>query len=62
MPRAPDAAENDGWVLFTAYDPDAHRSRLIVLDAQDVGGEPVAVAHLRHHVPMTFHGSFAGPR
>lgn len=60
VPRTADAAEDDGWVLFTAYDPDRHRTRLVVLDARDVGGEPVAVAHLRHHVPMTFHGSFAG--
>ena len=35
-----------------------HRSRLVVLDARDVESEPVAVAHLRHHVPLGFHGTF----
>lgn len=59
VPRDSDAAENDGWVLFGAYDPAEHRSRLVILDAGDIGGEPVAVAHLRHHVPLTFHGSFS---
>ncbi|MGE0218473.1 carotenoid oxygenase family protein [Mycolicibacterium sp.] len=59
VPRHRRAAENDGWVLFGAYDPTRHRSRLVILDARDVGGEAVAVAHLRHHVPQTFHGSFS---
>ncbi|MGP4026130.1 carotenoid oxygenase family protein [Actinomadura sp. 3N407] len=58
VPRAPDAAEGDGWLMVLAYDPDAHRSRLIVLDARDMESEPLAVAHLRHHIPMGFHGSF----
>jgi all-trans-8'-apo-beta-carotenal 15,15'-oxygenase len=31
---------------------------LVVLDARDVEAEPVAVAHLRHHVPLGFHGTF----
>nr|WP_160824958.1 carotenoid oxygenase family protein [Actinomadura sp. J1-007] len=58
MPREPGAAEGDGWLLTLAYDPDEHRSRLLVLDARDVEAEPVAVARLRHHIPMGFHGSF----
>ena len=32
--------------------------RLVVLDARDVESDPVAVAHLRHHVPLGFHGTF----
>ncbi|MGK5558623.1 carotenoid oxygenase family protein [Actinomadura kijaniata] len=60
VPRAPDAAEGDGWLLTLAYDPAEHRSRLLVLDARDVEAEPLAVAHLRHHIPMGFHGSFTG--
>ncbi|WP_165966666.1 carotenoid oxygenase family protein [Actinomadura sp. 7K507] len=58
VPREPGAAEGDGWLMTLAYDPDAHRSRLIILDARDVESEPLAVAHLRHHIPMGFHGSF----
>jgi all-trans-8'-apo-beta-carotenal 15,15'-oxygenase len=59
VPRSRDADEDDGWVLFTAYDPHQHRSRLLILDAQAVDAEPVAVAWMRHHLPLTFHGSFA---
>lgn len=58
VPRSPTAVDGDGWVLFTAYDPTEHRSRMIVLDAGRIDAEPVAVAYLRHHLPLTFHGSF----
>ncbi|MGI5327974.1 carotenoid oxygenase family protein [Actinomadura nitritigenes] len=58
VPRAHEADEGDGWLLTLAYDPDEHRSRLLVLDARDVESDPLAVAHLRHHIPMGFHGSF----
>ncbi|MEW2360216.1 carotenoid oxygenase family protein [Spirillospora sp. NPDC029432] len=58
VPREPGAPEGDGWLLVVAYDPDEHRSRLLVLDARDVAAEPVAIVPLRHHIPMGFHGSF----
>ena len=58
VPRAADSAEDDGWLLSLVYSAPEHRSRLVVLDARDVEGEPVAVAHLRHHVPLGFHGTF----
>ncbi|MFI0349007.1 carotenoid oxygenase family protein [Actinomadura sp. 9N407] len=57
-PRTPAAPEGDGWLLTLAYDPDEHRSRLLVLDARDMEAEPLAVVPLRHHIPMGFHGSF----
>ena len=52
------AAEDDGWLLSLVYSAPEHRSRLVVLDARDVESDPVAVAHLRHHVPLGFHGTF----
>jgi all-trans-8'-apo-beta-carotenal 15,15'-oxygenase len=58
VPRSPDSAEDDGWLLSVVYSAPDHRSRLVVLDARDVEAEPVAVAHLRHHVPLGFHGTF----
>jgi all-trans-8'-apo-beta-carotenal 15,15'-oxygenase len=58
VPLSTKSAEDEGWVLFVAYDPDRHRSRLVVLDASGIDGPPVAVAHLRHHIPLAFHGSF----
>lgn len=56
--RAPEAAEDDGWLLSVVYDAALHRSRLVVLDARELERAPVAVAHLRHHVPLGFHGIF----
>jgi all-trans-8'-apo-beta-carotenal 15,15'-oxygenase len=58
VPRSPESAEDDGWLLSVVYSVAEHRSRLVVLDARDVEAEPVAVAHLRHHVPLGFHGTF----
>jgi all-trans-8'-apo-beta-carotenal 15,15'-oxygenase len=58
VPRTADAGEDDGWLLAVVYSTAEHRSRLVVLDARDLESEPVAVAHLRHHIPLGFHGTF----
>jgi all-trans-8'-apo-beta-carotenal 15,15'-oxygenase len=58
VPRGPESGEDDGWLLTVVYSAAEHRSRLVVLDARDVEADPVAVAHLRHHVPLGFHGTF----
>jgi all-trans-8'-apo-beta-carotenal 15,15'-oxygenase len=58
VPRSPDAAEDDGWLLSVVYSAAEHRSRLVVIDARDLESDAVAVARLRHHVPLGFHGTF----
>ena len=58
VPHSADAGEDDGWLLSLVYSAAEHRSRLVVLDARDLESEPVAAAHLRHHVPLGFHGTF----
>jgi all-trans-8'-apo-beta-carotenal 15,15'-oxygenase len=58
VPRSAEAGEDDGWLLTLVYSAQAHRSRLVVLDARDLEREPLAAAHLRHHVPLGFHGTF----
>ncbi|HSW13331.1 MAG TPA: carotenoid oxygenase family protein, partial [Solimonas sp.] len=58
VPRHARAAEDEGWLLAVAYDPARHRSRLLILDAQDPSRVPQAVGHLRHHVPQDLHGMF----
>jgi all-trans-8'-apo-beta-carotenal 15,15'-oxygenase len=57
-PRPGANDEDDGWLLSVEYQADTHTSRLIVLDARDLAGGPVATAPLAHHVPQGFHGSF----
>ncbi|MFI0355131.1 carotenoid oxygenase family protein [Actinomadura sp. 9N407] len=58
VPRTPDAAEDDGWLLLVGYDETEHRSRLVILDAADLERGPLAVARLPHHIPFGFHGGF----
>ena len=53
-----DAAENDGWLLALRYDRKLDRSDLVVLDANDFGGDPVAVVQLPRRVPIGLHGSW----
>jgi retinal pigment epithelial membrane protein len=50
--------EDEGWRLTVVHDPASHRSRLLILDARDPQRDPLAAAHLRHHVPQSFHGTF----
>lgn len=58
VPRTPDAAQDDGWLLALRHDLAAHRSALVVLDARDLEAGPLAIAHLDHHIPVGFHGTF----
>ena len=58
VPRSPDAAEDDGWLLVINYLAAEHRTALVILDARDVEAEPVAVARLPHHFMPGFHGMF----
>jgi carotenoid cleavage dioxygenase-like enzyme len=52
------ASEDDGWLLGYVYDPTRDASDLVVLDAHDVAGAPVATVHLPRRVPYGFHGSW----
>ncbi len=54
----PDRAEDDGWLLTITTRRDGSASRLLVLDATDVAGPPVAAVTLPRGVPAGFHGSW----
>ncbi len=56
--EAPDRAEDDGWLLTVTTRRDGSASQLLVLDATDVTGAPVAAVDLPRGVPAGFHGSF----
>ena len=56
VPRAPDAGEDDGWLLSLVYRrPSTGRGSSSWTRATSSRGR---VAHLRHHVPLGFHGTF----
>jgi carotenoid cleavage dioxygenase len=59
VPRSADAAESDGFVLSLVYDGNTDGSYLAILDAQNMSAEPLAKCHLKHRIPMGFHGNFA---
>ncbi|SCG59029.1 carotenoid oxygenase family protein [Micromonospora halophytica] len=58
VPRGPLSAEDDGWLLTYVYDGRTDRSSLVVLDAGDFTGPPVAVVHLPGRVPGGFHANW----
>ncbi|WP_327704408.1 carotenoid oxygenase family protein [Streptomyces decoyicus] len=58
VPADSPAAEDDGYVMAYAYDPERGASDLVLLSAQDFTGEPVARIHLPVRVPLGLHGSW----
>jgi len=58
VPRNAKSSEDDGWVLAVWYDEARDRSEMIVLDAQNFAGAPVARVKLQHRVPWGFHGNW----
>ena len=58
IPRRPESAEDDGYVVSLVYDAARDASDFYVLDAADITSEPVAVVHLPHRVPYGFHGNW----
>jgi carotenoid cleavage dioxygenase len=58
VPRTPDSAEGDGWLLVPVARVSKGRSDLVVLDAQDIAAGPVATIKLPVRVRSTFHGTW----
>jgi carotenoid cleavage dioxygenase-like enzyme len=58
--RKPGAtAEDEGWILSYVYDQKRDLSDVVILDAQNFSGEPVATIRLPVRVPFGFHGGWA---
>lgn len=58
IPRAPQSAEDDGWLMGLVVDMAQHHSELHILNADDFTGAPQAVIHLPHRIPPGFHGNW----
>ena len=52
------ADEGNGWYLGYVYDPARDGSDLVIIDASDFSGDPVARIKLPHRVPFGFHGNW----
>ena len=60
VPRHAEAAEDEGWVLAYRHDAERDAADVVILDAQDFTGDPVATVQLPVRVPFGFHGNWAG--
>ena len=58
VPASVDSAEDEGWLMGFVVDSERETTELVILDAQDVEGAPVAAVHLPHRVPPGFHGNW----
>lgn len=54
----PESADEPGWVLTLIYSAKTKISSLAILEADHLGKGPIAFVDLRHHVPMSLHGSW----
>jgi 8'-apo-carotenoid 13,14-cleaving dioxygenase len=58
VPKAKDAAEDDGWLMGYVVNMDDETTELIILDARNFAGAPQAVIHIPHRIPPGFHGNW----
>lgn len=64
VPRDSDALiddpgnEDDGWIMSYVHDATTDTTDVVILDAGDFAGEPVATIHLPQRVPFGFHGNW----
>jgi carotenoid cleavage dioxygenase len=56
VPAGATGAEDEGWILSVVYNALEDSSALVILDATDFGGDPVATIALPQRVPFGFHG------
>lgn len=59
VPRTPDAAEDDGFVLNLVYDAPGDRTAIDILDARAIDATPLARLWLEERVSLGFHGNYA---
>jgi carotenoid cleavage dioxygenase len=58
VPASGSADESSGWYIAYVYDPVRDGSDLVIIDASDFGGKPVARIKLPQRVPYGFHGNW----
>jgi 8'-apo-carotenoid 13,14-cleaving dioxygenase len=58
IPKSPDAAEDDGWLMGYVINLAEETTDLVILDARNFAGQPEAVIHIPHHIPPGFHGNW----
>ncbi len=59
-PRVESASEDDGYCVGFLHDEEGGRSELLILDAQDFSGAPVARLIMPARIPYGFHAYWVG--
>jgi len=58
VPRSASAPEGDGYLISVVYRAATNTSEVLILNAQDIAGEPAAVLKVPRRVPLSAHGNF----
>ncbi|UVO49046.1 carotenoid oxygenase family protein [Sphingomonas sp. SUN019] len=58
VPARADAGEDEGWMIGLVVDLPHETTDLVILDARDFAGSPVASIRIPHRVPPGFHGNW----
>jgi carotenoid cleavage dioxygenase len=58
VPRAGSVVEDDGYVLAMFRHPPTMTSQLLILDAQNFNGEPIARVKIPTWLPTSVHGNW----
>ncbi|MGM4903344.1 carotenoid oxygenase family protein [Tardiphaga sp. 866_E4_N2_1] len=58
VPRGNTRAEDDGWILNYVYDANRQKSDVVIIEAGDFAGKPLATIELPVRVPFGFHGNW----
>jgi carotenoid cleavage dioxygenase-like enzyme len=58
VPAHADAAEDEGWLIGLVVNVTDQTTDLVIIDARDFAGAPVASVHIPHRIPLGFHGNW----
>jgi carotenoid cleavage dioxygenase len=58
VPKSPDAAEDEGWLMGFVLDAKSGASDYVILDTRNFSGPPQAEVHLEGRIPPGFHGNW----
>ena len=58
VPAHAAAAEDEGWLIGLAVSRIDQTTDLMIIDARDFEGEPLASIHIPHRIPPGFHGNW----
>lgn len=58
VPASETAGEDEGWLLAYVHDHRQQSSQLVIIDAQNIAGQPQAIIQLPCRVPLGFHANW----